>query len=317
MDVELNHHRDEERAKGLIKRLSVLIVLSVLVMSCGSGGIKRSSVKSSKPPKIGTSTTTTGTTASPSTPQSTVTQASPIWMITYSAATKYLPTTLAQGILNNPNNLVIYGPNQRPGRFASKSLTDFKSFDSISGETSTLSSENIYGAVVDLERWSYTPLIEQQNPALYYKMASSSLHALNLKLVATPGLDLFKGIGRGPLYSLMLKSGLYTSVAKVANIIDIQAQSLENDPTLYAAFVLQASNQIRSVNPSAIVLAGLTTSVKSGIAPTGQTLEQDAHRVEGVVGGFWINIPSNGPACPTCSPVNPQPAVALLQSYAS
>ncbi len=312
--TRLKHQLGKGGAKTLFQNISLLVMLSVFVMSCGSTVAKQTPTRTSRPANVSLTTTTT---VASGTPQITLGQASPIWMITYTAATKYLPAVLSQKILNNTNNLIIYGPKQHPGRFMSKSLTDFKSYESLSGQTAALSSEKVYGAVVDLERWSYTPAPEQHNPALYYEMASTNLHALKLKLVATPGLDLFKGSGRGPLYTLMLSSGLYRSVAKVADIIDIQAQSLENSPSLYAAFVLQASDQIRSVNPRATILAGLTTSAKAGITPTGQTLEQDAHSVQGFVNGFWINIPSNGPSCPTCSPLNPQPAVALLQSYVS
>ncbi len=290
----------------------------MLMTSCGSAATGPTTTKAVKPPKPEGSTTTaniTTTTVASGTPQSTLPQASPIWMITYTAATKYLPAPLSNKILSNPSNYIIYGPRQHPGSWPSKSLADFKSYETLMNQFSLLNPNAIYGAVVDLENWSYTPVPEQRNPAMYYTMAGSKLHSATLKLVATPGLDLFKGLGQGPLYSLMLDSGLYKSVAKVADVVDIQAQSLENDPSAYENFVRQAAAQIRSVSPSVVILAGLTTSAKSGVTPSGQTLEVDARNVFGIVNGFWINVPSGGATCPSCSPINPQPAVTLLQSY--
>lgn len=244
-----------------------------------------------------------------------ISQSSPSWLITYTAATKYLPETLSQTILSSPGNFVIFGPNQHPGGIGAQALIDVKSVAALQSQLQLGVPNGVYGVVVDLEHWSFTPLQEQQNPEQYYEEASTLLHSRGLKLVATPGLDLFKGVGKGPLYEQILSSGLYTSLAKIADVVDIQAQSLENSPALYAQFVTSAARQIRDANPSVTILAGLTTSGRNGVVPTGSVLVEDASAVQSSVSGFWINIPSPGATCPTCSALNPIPAIDLLQSY--
>jgi len=36
-----------------------------------------------------------------------------------------------------------------------------------------------------------------------------------------------------------------------------------------------------------------------------------------MVDGYWLNIPGQGPRCPTCNPPRPDIAIQTLRAYAS
>jgi hypothetical protein len=103
--------------------------------------------------------------------------------------------------------------------------------------------------------------------------------------------------------------GIAADAARYADVIDIQAQRIEQATSEYASFVASAAAQARKANPHVVVLAGLR-SVRS-ITPG--ELSAAYSSVKSVVNGYWLNIPGPTPQCPTCQPVYPQPALELLK----
>jgi hypothetical protein len=113
-------------------------------------------------------------------------------------------------------------------------------------------------------------------------------------------------------YDDYLDCGL-ASLAAPADHVVVQAQNAERDHRRYARFVEAAVGQVKEVNQRAIVLAGVSTN------PPGDpvTVRQLAAAIESVlqlVDGFWLNVPSPGPHCPTCNPARPDIGIAALRA---
>lgn len=107
-----------------------------------------------------------------------------------------------------------------------------------------------------------------------------------------------------------LSLGLIGQAARSADAVDVQAQGLEGTAQ-YAAFVTAAATQARAASPNVVVPAGLSTNPDGRpIAPA--VLTQDADAVRGDVDGYWLDIPSAGPACRRGT-ASPQVAVPWLE----
>jgi hypothetical protein len=168
----------------------------------------------------------------------------------------------------------------------------------------------------DNEAWPLTPLNEQQHPALYEARAAAVAHAHGLQLIATPGVDLVRALEPGYVgsrFSEYVRLGIAADAARYADAIDIQGQSIENDIAAYTAFVQQASAQARAANPGVRIVAGLSTN-PHGLAVTAAQLEAAVAATGNAVAGYWLTIPSGGPACPSCGAPQPQIAVQLLRA---
>jgi hypothetical protein len=149
----------------------------------------------------------------------------------------------------------------------------------------------------DNERWSYTPLNEQQDPAHYEALTGQLAHQHGLLYIASPTPDLMWSVGRPKdSYVAFLQAGYVADAARSADIVDIQGQQKEDNLPYYTWFVTAAAKQAREANPRVRVIIGIRTD-------PGDTALYNAYKVANDVGdGFWLNI--NG---------QPSPAVYLLQ----
>ena len=140
-------------------------------------------------------------------------------------------------------------------------------------------------------------------------------HAHGLRLIVTPGLDLTAVLdpgGQGPRWRRFLALNLAGQLARVADVIELQAQGLERDATLYASFVRVATSQAGAANSRASVLAGLSTN-PPGASVDSRHLTADVDATRSAVAGYWLNIPGQGPRCPTCNPARPDIAIQVLR----
>jgi len=155
------------------------------------------------------------------------------------------------------------------------------------------------GAVLyDPEHWQFTPLEQQKQPALYEGLAAQRAHAASLMAIESPALDLLANSGaKGPLWRQYLENDYAGEAAANADVVEIQAQSLELNPQQYMTFVEEAVAQARAANPSVDVIAGLSTYDSQGPV-TSTELYHDAVGVIGVVNGFWLNVPGVSPSNP-------------------
>ena len=170
----------------------------------------------------------------------------------------------------------------------------------------------------DPETWPYTPLAEQRNPVRAARQAAAVTRAHHLTLIVAPALDLATAQPRsgGPLWRQYLRLNLAGAMARVAGVVEVQAQSLERSARSYQAFVRAAAAQARAANPHVSVLAGLSTN-PPGPAVSGQQLAAAIRVSSAAVVGYWLNVPGQGPRCPACNAPRPGLARQMLGEFAS
>lgn len=174
----------------------------------------------------------------------------------------------------------------------------------------------IKGVMYDAEAWALTPTQEQRDLKSYYAKAAALAHSHSLIFVAAPAMNL--AAVHGPTSDrpgAYLQQTIAASAAQDADIIDIQAQSLERDSPRYEAFVRQAAQQAHHAHGPVVVLAGLSSN-PPGTHVTVDMLSAAVGATRQTVDGYWVNIPGNGTQCPTCNPPTPQVAVDLLSGPA-
>lgn len=171
--------------------------------------------------------------------------------------------------------------------------------------------------VLDIENWPLTPRWQRLHPVEAYRKASQLARRRDLKIIATPATDLVRSVRplyRGNMYLEFVKLQLARKIAPYAQIYEIQAQNAEANSVLYRKFVAEIAAQVRSVDPRATLLAGLTTN-PSGKPESVAVLYRDIDLTRGIVSGYWLNIPQAGRGCPRCGVARPEIAVRLLRRY--
>ncbi|HEX4254818.1 MAG TPA: hypothetical protein VH089_07005 [Streptosporangiaceae bacterium] len=175
-----------------------------------------------------------------------------------------------------------------------------------------------YGVLYDPENWSFTPAAEQHDPVAAASQAARAAHARGLKLLVAPAMNLTTVLssgsaGRGPRWQQFLNLRLIAHLARVADVVELQAQSLERDTATYTSFVRQAAAQARAARAGVMVLAGLSSN-PPGAPVTSQHLTDVIQATRSLVNGYWLNIPGQGARCPNCSPPAPGVAQQALQA---
>lgn len=239
-----------------------------------------------------------------------------LWMISGSALNLLQQSggqTLATEFFSQSNNFIV---GQRPSWASDWPAHEVISETSLSGIKQSIQSgvpAGVTGVVYDLEDWSFSPLSEQENPVASTDTAAAEAHQAGLLLIATPAVDLVNVLDPGATnkYDAYLSLGI-PSAAKDADVFEVQAQGAEANTAQYAAFVTAAANAARQANPNVKVLAGLSTN-PDGETVTAQQLYAAVMATEGVVDGYWLNVPSGDPYCPKCGVPQPQVAIGLLQ----
>jgi hypothetical protein len=144
--------------------------------------------------------------------------------------------------------------------------------------------------------------------------AAAVAHAHGLRFIVAPAIDLTAILSAGstaPRWRQFLDLGLIGRLAKVADIVDIQAQRLEQDAGVYATFVAAAAAQASLASPGIGLVAGLATN-PPGAPVDAQRLTAAIQATRSVVAGYWLNVPSPGIRCPTCDAARPQVAIQVL-----
>lgn len=243
------------------------------------------------------------------------------WIVAASALKEIaqLNPTVAQAAFDNPSTYVVRdgtGTGIRSG-WTSIPTASYKSYAQLSYDMSHgLFPAGVQAVLYDDERWSFTPTVEQLNPALYIGLAGQLCHSHGLALIATPAVDLAAVLSPGtPRYQAYLSLGLPAAAAKSADAVDVQAQSLETNTSAYSAFVMKAAQQARQAGgANLVVLAGLSTG-PAGQTVTATQLTSAANATSSLVDGYWLNVPGQSAYCPTCGAPKPGVAVAFLRAF--
>ncbi len=240
------------------------------------------------------------------------------WMLARPALAEMLTDPLVRAGLETSQVYEILQPGQPPlpGVAATIAVT----FSAVAQLTAALTGGQLPAGtraiLYDPEVWSFTPADEQRDPVAAAATAAQLAHARGLQLIVSPALDLttvMAAASSASRWQQFLDLQLAAKIAKVADIIDLQAQSLERSVATYATFVKAAAAQARSANPEVTVLAGLSTN-PPGAAVDSQQLVAAIQASRTTVDGYWLNIPTPGPRCPGCGPARPDVGIATLRA---
>jgi hypothetical protein len=244
------------------------------------------------------------------------TQGAPSWLMTRAALSQVIADPGVRDMLRAARVYEILQPGQRPlPGFAADPVVTFASAAALEqAVTSGQLPAGTYGVLYDPEAWSFTPPTEQRDPVAAATRAAAVAHAHGLKLIVAPALNLTTILspGGGQRWQAFLALQLVGQLAKVADIVELQAQSLERDTATYTAFVKAATAQAGAANPDVTVLAGLSTNPPGPPVDTGH-LASAIQATRSMVDGYWLNIPGQGPRCPTCNASRPDIAIQILQ----
>ncbi len=229
------------------------------------------------------------------------------WMLTRAALSQVVSDPVVATRLETSRVYELLQPGQRP--LATVGAVPVVTFSAVGDLEQAVTGNQLPAGtdavLYDLEVWPYTPVAEQRDPAQAARQALTIAHAHGLKLIVAPALNLTTlQPSSGPRWRQYLQLGLAGAIAKVADVIELQAQSLERDTGTYADFVRAAAAQARAANPGVTVLAGLSTN-PPGAAVSSQQLSAAIRATRGMVAGYWLNIPGRGARCPTCNAPRP------------
>ena len=238
------------------------------------------------------------------------------WLLTRAALLQVIEDNQVKELLNGSPLYELLQPGQQPlAGIAANSVITFSSAVALQRavEGGQIPA-GTYGVLYDPEAWSYTPTAEQRDPVAAAAKAAAVAHAHGLRFVVAPALNLATLLapGSGSRWQAFLKLGLIGQLAKVADVVEFQAQSLERDTATYASFVSAAASQATAAHPGVTLLAGLSTN-PPGAAVTTEHLLSAIQATRSVVDGYWLNVPGQGPRCPTCNAPRPDIAIQTLQ----
>lgn len=242
----------------------------------------------------------------------------PAWLLTRSALSQLVADSAVRDELRGSRVYEILQPGQRPvPGVTAEPVVTFASAAALEGAvTGGRIPGGTYGVLYDPEAWSFTPKAEQRNPVRAATRAAAVAHAHGLRLIVTPALNLTTVLapgGQAPRWRQFLDLNLAGRLAKVADVVELQAQSLERSTATYTSFVRAARSQVARANPGAGVLAGLSTN-PPGAPVTSQHLTAAIQSTRSVVAGYWFNIPGQGARCPTCNAARPDIAIETLRA---
>jgi hypothetical protein len=286
---------------------AVLVLTALCLLTACSGGSPAGgagAAPSTSPPSPGGSGVTSG----------------PTWLVTRSALAELVADPSVRQRLASAQVYEILQPGQR--LLAGVTARAVVTFSSAATLMETVRSGQVpadaYGVLYDPENWSFTPPAEQHDPVAAASQAARAAHTRGLKLLVAPAMNLTTVLGsgsagRGPRWQQFLNLRLIAHLAQIADVVELQAQSLERDTATYTSFVRQAAAQARAARAGVTVLAGLSSN-PPGPPVTSQHLTDVIQATRSLVDGYWLNIPGQGARCPNCSPPAPGVAQQALQA---
>lgn len=240
------------------------------------------------------------------------------WLVTRSALAQLVTDpSVRQRLAGAPVYEIL-----RPGQpllagFTARAVVTFSSAAALAGAVRQGQvPRDAYGVLYDPEVWSFTPAAEQRDPVAAARQAAAAAHARGLRLIVAPALNLTTVLGSkgsAPRWRQYLDLRLAAQLAGVADVVELQAQSLERDTATYTSFVRAAAAQARAARPGVTVLAGLSAN-PPGAPVTSQHLADVIQATRSLVDGYWLNIPGQGPRCPGCRPPAPGLAQRAVQA---
>lgn len=181
----------------------------------------------------------------------------------------------------------------------------------------------------DNEGWSLTPKSEQIAAISYAAQVEALVHQHNMTMIFTPATNLANIIGGSTnknKYNEFISLNLAGQSAKVADIVDIQAQQAEGTvPDEFQVFASTALEQAKQASSSHLVFIGIgtqncgTTCSAGSRTVTGADILADYQSLNPTKqgyrpDGYWFNIPGPGTKCVNCGTPDPSAAVDFLNA---
>lgn len=136
---------------------------------------------------------------------------------------------------------------------------------------------NIF-VMYDNEPWVWTPKAERKDPKGSMREFDQLAHQNGDSVINAP-------YGKTPGTIISLDA---SAARSGADVIDIQAQTLQNSPRSYFSVVKRATAAIRSANPKTIVLAGLSPDPGGNPTPVAD-MYAGYKLTSHLVDGYWEN----------------------------
>jgi hypothetical protein len=148
----------------------------------------------------------------------------------------------------------------------------------------------------DIEGWEATPLDQRRDPVRAIERFAALADRRGLRLIVAPhpslaavdGATCPAGAGESE-DDAFLRCGILGAAARVADVVEIQAQGVEGSPEAYRRSVEAGTRQIRAANPDCAVIAGL--SIRPG--EDAETVFAAWSAVRDVVDGYYLSIAGN------------------------
>ncbi len=229
-----------------------------------------------------------------------------------------LSLELQKKVFDTPCTYLVSGPRV-PSAYAGWSVTWTRSAPSLAGLQKAAQDAQVAALLYDPEAWPMTPREEQTSPDVAACKAQVIAHQHGKILIVTPAIDLVRFLQPGARagqrrFGRFESTGVAAKIARCADVYEIQAQGAEANTRMFRDFVKAEARQARQANPKIVILAGLSTN-PMGRHVTAQQVLRAAQSVQGIVDGFWLNIPAGGRFCPSCGTPQPQVAADFLSAF--
>ncbi len=149
--------------------------------------------------------------------------------------------------------------------------------------------------VFDQEHWRWTPLLEQEHPWLYEKLAGELARQHHIFIIMTTSER-----------TEAAEIADAAAAAPYASAVEIQSQFLDRRPRYFRDYVSTAVSKIRKASKTVPILAGLASDA-GGVPVTAFDMTTEYRAVYGMVSGFWVNADQwrRGVGCATtgCGPI--------------
>ncbi len=151
----------------------------------------------------------------------------------------------------------------------------------------------LHTVLYDPEAWPATPLPERLDPTAYFRRFAALAHTRDKTVIITPHPSLMSvpgarcGAGSGEsAIDAYVRCDIAGEAARVADIVETQAQHLQSDPAAYRSFVARTAAQAHAANPHVRVIAGLTT----GHGFRASQMFAAWNSVRDLVDGYYLSI---------------------------
>ena len=169
---------------------------------------------------------------------------------------------------------------------------------------------DVHTVMYDPEAWPETPIWERRHPDEAMQLFAETAHEAGYRVVLTPHPSLVDVAGATctqrsgeSVAAAFLRCRIMVGAARLADVVEIQAQYLESDPAAYRALVVAAADQARAANAEVVVLSGLSTRFAAGP----QVLLDAWDSVSDVVDGHYMAVPEG---------IHPEIAASFLRGLA-